>query len=286
MSTYTINENGIVRPMTDAEKTARQNEEKTWNDAKPTRQLAEIRSIRNSKLSETDYLAMSDNTMSDEMKSYRPSMRDIPQDFSEDKYNELLARDEQGNLTHYSMGETIICLLQKIDASNLGGTTLPALNGSALTNISAGKVLQVVQTIATSGVSTNSTSFVDLGLSASITPSATSSKVLVQVSQYIYGYQSDGQPDCRWGYQLLRDSTVLNMVNPTGRSLGSYSDGFSGETIVGMFMTYSYLDSPSSTSSLTYKTQGRATNSNLDSINANASASDGQSTIILTEIGA
>ena len=76
------------------------------------------------------------------------------------------------------------------------------------------------------------------------------------------------------------------MVNPTGRSLGVYSDGFSSESIVGMFMTYSYLDSPSSTSSLTYKTQGRATNANLDSINANASASDGQSTIILTEIGA
>ena len=171
-----------------------------------------------------------------------------------------------------------------IDASKLGGTTLPALNGSALTNLSAGKVLQVVQTIATSTVTTNSTSFVDLGLSGSITPSATSSKVLIQVSQYIYGYQGDGQPDVRWGYQLLRDSTVLNLVDPSGRSLGVYSDGFSSESIVGMFMTYSYLDSPSSTSSLTYKTQGRATNSNLNSINANAS--NGQSTIILTEIGA
>ena len=51
-----------------------------------------------------------------------------------------------------------------------------------------------------------------------------------------------------------------------------------------MFMTYSYLDSPSSTSSLAYKTQGRATNANLSAINANAS--NGQSTIILTEIGA
>jgi hypothetical protein len=100
MSTYTINENGIVRPMTDAEKTARQNEEKTWNDAKPTRQLAEIRKIRNQKLSETDYLAMSDNVLNDDMKNFRKSMRDIPQDYSEDKYDELLARDEQGNLTH------------------------------------------------------------------------------------------------------------------------------------------------------------------------------------------
>ena len=43
---------------------------------------------------------MSDNTMSDEMKAFRKSMRDIPQDYSADKYDELLARDEQGNLTH------------------------------------------------------------------------------------------------------------------------------------------------------------------------------------------
>ena len=71
-----------------------------WNNNKPNRQLAEIRSIRNQKLSETDYLAMSDNTMSDEMKAFRKSMRDIPQDYSEADYDDLLARDEQGNLTH------------------------------------------------------------------------------------------------------------------------------------------------------------------------------------------
>ena len=39
-------------------------------------------------------------TMSDEMKNYRKNIRDIPQDYSEDRYDELLARDEQGNLTH------------------------------------------------------------------------------------------------------------------------------------------------------------------------------------------
>ena len=38
--------------------------------------------------------------MSDEMKAFRKSMRDIPQDFSEDKYDELLARNSEGNLTH------------------------------------------------------------------------------------------------------------------------------------------------------------------------------------------
>ena len=72
-----------------------------YSDAKVNeRKLNHIRKLRNEKLSETDYLAMSDNVMSDDMKDFRKQMRDIPQDFSEDKYDELLARDEQGNLTH------------------------------------------------------------------------------------------------------------------------------------------------------------------------------------------
>jgi len=38
--------------------------------------------------------------MSNEMKAFRKTMRDIPQDYSADKYDELLARDSDGNLTH------------------------------------------------------------------------------------------------------------------------------------------------------------------------------------------
>ena len=96
---YNNGELNIVQ-FTAEEETARDTEEKIWSDAKPTRELAEIRRIRNEKLSETDYLAMSDNTMSDEMKTFRQSMRDIPQDYSADKYDELLARDSDGKLTH------------------------------------------------------------------------------------------------------------------------------------------------------------------------------------------
>jgi len=76
------------------------NERQSFIDNKPTRQLEEIRQLRNQKLNETDYLATSDNTMSDEMKAFRKSMRDIPQDYSADKYDELLARDSDGKLTH------------------------------------------------------------------------------------------------------------------------------------------------------------------------------------------
>ena len=73
---------------------------KALNDSIVPRKLEAIRKLRNEKLTETDYLAFADNTLSEEMKTYRQSMRDIPQDYSEADYDELLARDEQGNLTH------------------------------------------------------------------------------------------------------------------------------------------------------------------------------------------
>ena len=73
---------------------------KALNDSIVPRKLEAIRKLRNEKLTETDYLAFADNTLSDEMKTYRQSMRDVPQNFDEEQYDELLARDEQGNLTH------------------------------------------------------------------------------------------------------------------------------------------------------------------------------------------
>ena len=100
MVDYIVNENGVEREATEQEKADIIARNKAWEDDKPNRQLSEIREIRNQKLSKTDYLAMSDNTMSEEMKTYRQKMRDIPQDYSEADYDDLLARDEQGNLTH------------------------------------------------------------------------------------------------------------------------------------------------------------------------------------------
>ena len=95
---YKVNDNGNIRDMTNAEKALIDSSQKPvdLNALK----LSDIREIRNQKLSETDYLATSDNTMSDEMKAFRKSMRDIPQDYSADKYDELLARDSDGKLTH------------------------------------------------------------------------------------------------------------------------------------------------------------------------------------------
>tara|TARA_Y100001937_G_scaffold62442_1_gene85656 strand:- start:32 stop:382 length:351 start_codon:yes stop_codon:yes gene_type:complete len=93
--------NNDVVNLTDDE---RQTVLKDWNDSeqeKSDNKIVEIRAIRNQKLSETDYLALSDVTMSDAVKTWRQTLRDLPQNnTTETKYDELLARDSDGKLTH------------------------------------------------------------------------------------------------------------------------------------------------------------------------------------------
>ena len=101
MAKYKHNINGVEVDFTAEEEAIKDAEAKAWNDASATRKLAQIKEIRLEKLIETDYLAMSDNVLSDDMKNFRKKMRDIPQDFTtESKYDLLLARDSDGQLTH------------------------------------------------------------------------------------------------------------------------------------------------------------------------------------------
>ena len=87
--------------LTAEEQTIRDAKVKAWNDASATRKLAQIKQIRLQKLQETDYLAMSDNTMPDNIKTWRQSLRDLPQNnTTEEQYDALLARDSDGNLTN------------------------------------------------------------------------------------------------------------------------------------------------------------------------------------------
>ena len=101
MVDYIINENGVDREATETEKADIIARNKAWEDDKPNRQLSQIREIRNQKLSETDYLANSDVTMPDNIKTWRQSLRDIPANHTdEDAYDLLLARNDAGELTH------------------------------------------------------------------------------------------------------------------------------------------------------------------------------------------
>ena len=77
--------NGKLRELSAEEIAVIEADRKEWNDAKPTRQLAEIRKIRNRKLFETDYMANSDYTMPDYIKTWRQSLRDIPANIDSSK---------------------------------------------------------------------------------------------------------------------------------------------------------------------------------------------------------
>ena len=72
------NINGNKVQFTAEEETARDAEEKAWADGAVARAQADLRSKRNRLLAQTDYYALSDVTMSDEMKKYRKDLRDLP----------------------------------------------------------------------------------------------------------------------------------------------------------------------------------------------------------------
>ena len=72
------NVNGVDIPLTPEEETARDAEEKLRNDEAPLREMNRIREHRDRLLTETDWMALPDVTMSDEWKTYRQSLRDIP----------------------------------------------------------------------------------------------------------------------------------------------------------------------------------------------------------------
>ena len=72
------NINGNQVQFTAEEETARDAEEKAWADGQLNRDLLSLRNKRNRLLAETDYLALSDNTLADNMKTYRQNLRDLP----------------------------------------------------------------------------------------------------------------------------------------------------------------------------------------------------------------
>ena len=120
-----------------------------------------------------------------------------------------------------------------------------------------GGIIQTVQVVHTATVSTTGITYVDTGLSASITPSSSSSKILVFVCQGYFITRSTDQ--ARGGFRLLRGSTVLEQGPNAGS--GTEPNGLGHSTNLGGVVQFagrynlSFLDSPATTSATTYKTQ-------------------------------
>jgi len=78
MSNLTKSVDGVAVELTDEEQAQLEADAKAWNDAAPAKAMAALRRERNDKLSASDWRGISDNTMSDEWKSYRSQLRDLP----------------------------------------------------------------------------------------------------------------------------------------------------------------------------------------------------------------
>ena len=155
-----------------------------------------------------------------------------------------------------------------------------AIAGSKLTG--AGKVLQVVSTTKTDTFSTASTSFTDItGLSVNITPSSTSSKILVLVSTNA----SNTVVREPMAMRLMRASTAIYVGN-SGTQVSAKLRKETTNATANIAMNH--LDSPSSTSSLTYKVQLLTQVGNTCRVNyeGGGSADRYASSITLMEIGA
>ena len=72
------NINGEIVQFTAEEEAARDAEEQAWEDGALARAQTRLRLERNRRLAETDFYALSDVTMSDDMKTYRQNLRDLP----------------------------------------------------------------------------------------------------------------------------------------------------------------------------------------------------------------
>ena len=146
-------------------------------------------------------------------------------------------------------------------------TALPA-------SIATGKVLQIINAHTGTQVTSNSATYADTGLTAAITPSATSSKILVLVQQSFAKYSADTKGNIR----VYRDTTEIGGAVPA-RELGDTNS--SAMNAIGIGFSCSILDTPSSTSSLTYKTQF---NNNDGTGTCTVQYSSGSSYITLMEI--
>jgi hypothetical protein len=142
----------------------------------------------------------------------------------------------------------------------------------AATTATSGTVLQVVNSTTNSQTLTGSSSFTDTNLSATITPKSTTSKILVIANQN--GLYKTGS-NTRIQLKLFRSTTeILNFEGYAAMTASSADNGVGSSSVT-------YLDSPSTTSAVTYKTQFASTG---NTANVYVQAGGSSSSMTLMEI--
>jgi hypothetical protein len=191
-----------------------------------------------------------------------------------------VATDASKNLvsvTNTGTGNNVLATSPTLVTPALGTPSSVNLSNAtslAVAALPTGSVIQVVQATLTSSFSTTAASFTSTGLTASITPQFSTSKILVLISTYGLAAVANGQAS----YTIYRGST--NLASGSGLNQ-SFSELVATLSLVQAPLAISYLDSPSTTSSTSYTLYAASiTAGNAIYIN-NAS---GTAAIILMEI--
>jgi len=145
--------------------------------------------------------------------------------------------------------------------TNVTGIPAGQITGSQAipkSTLPTGSVLQVVQTVYSTVQSTSgSTALFDSGLTATITPTSSTSKILILVSQNVEFYINSSQGQYV-NMNICRGSSSVS--NFTSCAYSQFTPGSNGYQDSFQTVSLQYLDSPATTSSTTYKTQGSITN--------------------------
>jgi len=142
-----------------------------------------------------------------------------------------------------------------------GGNTIISSDGSGtFTPNGFGKIGQVVHSQQATDFTTSSTSYVDTGASATITPTSTSSKIYVVCNSCGGGQRTGQENDNQFG--LTRDSGSTFLTEKRIENFDYDSSSPHGTLLRGSF-SIQYVDSPSTTSAITYKIYAKSNNSTL-----------------------
>jgi hypothetical protein len=201
-------------------------------------------------------------------------------DYSWVAIDPLVILDAKGDLITATAADTPARLGVGTNGQILTADSTASTGLKWATPAGGGKVLQVVQaTTSTATATTTTGTWIDSGLSATITPSASTSKILVMTTQMIG--QTGNLNDRGWNVQLLRGSTAIFP------SSGSYNTYLSITSVGDLRTTHSlhYLDSPATTSATTYKTQ-MMNQTGRTAVTTTAQDTSQTSSMILMEIGA